>query len=236
MAEEQDLEENIEKIEDGSLEETAKENTEQIEENRLEQAEETNEDLPKQEMKIPKRQKMSFDSIVGDESLPEVSDESKDNFHVRIKKMANKSQENTAYPGIPFTKLIVVVIVIIGLIMVAIELRDEPIARNNLLIFDVPKISTSVYSEDGLPYNVIIELSLGIRANDTSGVNSNECYNIICDTISNMPYEKFESANAQNEVKNAIQDSLLTQSLEPLSANVYISSMEIKEGYVPNSQ
>ncbi len=206
--------------EDTQIQETSLDNdTSSDEQNNNEQ------ELP--EVKEKSSPLLNFENIIADELLPESGDPQEDNLQQRLKSLSLKSRSKIEKNKITFTKVVIALIIIVGSILVILELKSDP-TSGKILIYELPKMTVNVFSEvDSLPRNVSVNVSIGVDENTIKNLNTDECYNIIFEVLSNMTFEQFNSVNVQYNIKNEVHNAFLEKSVEKMDVKVYVSGLDL---------
>lgn len=179
------------------------------------------------EQELLKMRIQSFDSILGDELLPEHEEGSVDTLQAKIKTLTMKSKNNIEKSKIKVSQILIIFIVVVGIILMIVNYKKGAIVEDNTLLYELPTMSVNVMStEYGAPHNVKLNMSLGINSNDMKALNTDECYNIVYSTVSNMTYEDLIAENAQYLIKSEVKDAFLEDSEDNLAVKVYVSGID----------
>ncbi len=176
------------------------------------------------------RNKLKFDEIEVDDSLPIIGTESQDelNFQQKFLSMHDKNLDKLGKAKSHTLTILVSIILIVGTILVIVNLNKGEIVTDNTLVFELPSVSTVIFSEDGSQsFNVKVDLSVGIKSSDSKNFNMEACYNVVYDIISNMTYEQFDNVEAQYIIKEEVIKEFAKRTNNEVEIKIYVSDLEV---------
>ncbi len=180
------------------------------------------------EIKSKSRAAISFESITADELLPESGDQPEETFQQKLKSLSQKSRSKIEKKKITFSKVMITLICIVGFVLIMVELNTSPEGEKKYLIYELPRMTVNVFSEiDNLPRNITVDVSIGVDENSIKTLNTDECYNIVYDVLSNMTFEQYYSVNVQYNIKNEVMKGFKEKSAEQMDVKVYVSGLDL---------